>query len=111
MSNRTGWAVCIIVHRGDEGLAVRTFDLPHVYAVTGQGYWSYVLLLRWRRVLVPGWTRGRRHAVALVIRCYQAEGYSGRDVVVIAGKVTVRATCRSTVPQRCFDGRERRRHS
>ena len=46
-----------------------------------------------------GWTRGRCHAVALVMRCYQVESYSGRVVVAIDVQVPVCAECRSIVPQ------------
>ena len=51
----------------------------------------------------PGLTACVCHAIALVMRVFQAEGYSGRDVVVITGPVPVRAECRSTVLKMCFD--------
>ena len=40
----------------------------------------------------------------LVIHCDLAEGYLGRDVVVMNGLVPGRVACRSIFPQMCFDG-------
>lgn len=47
---------------------------------------------------------GMRHTVALMMRVFQDEGYSGKDVVVVVGPVLVRAECCSTVLKMCFDG-------